>query len=101
MIVEISVEFFEVFEFFDFFVFQKVFVSLKNIAQTVNAFAKYEFVFIISIHENDSFINVNVIDVAAFSRLIKKKNYSLKVFSLKNIEKALSIKLKPNSSTLI
>ena len=101
MIVEISIEFFKVFEFSNFFVFQKVFVSLKSITQTVNAFIKYKFVFIISIHENNSFINVNVINVAAFSRLTKKKNYNLEIFNLKNIKKTFNIKLKSNLSTLI
>ena len=46
----------------------------KNTKQTVNVFKKYEFVFMIFINENDSFIDVNVINVAAFSRLIKKKS---------------------------
>ena len=41
--------------------------------QIVNAFKKYKFVFMIFINENDSFIDVNVINVVAFSRLIKKK----------------------------
>ena len=72
-----------------------------NIERTVTAFAKYIFVSIISINENDSFINVNVINVAAFSQLIKKKNHALKTFNLKNVKKTFSIKLKSNFATLI
>ena len=59
----------------------------KNINQIVNAFTKYEFIFMIFINENDSFIDVNVINVAAFSQLIKKKNYNLETFNLKDIKK--------------
>ena len=73
----------------------------KNTKQAVNAFKKYEFVFMIFINENDSLIDVNVISVAAFSRLIKKKNHSFEVFSLKNIEKTFNIKSKSNSATMI
>ena len=76
-------------------------ISEKNADQTVNAFTKYEFIFMIFISENDSFIDVNVINVAAFSRLIKKKSHSLEVFNLKNIKKALNIKSKSNSATMI
>ena len=77
-------------------------ITLENNAeQIVIAFVKYEFVFMISINEDDSFIDVNVFDVVAFSRLIKKKNHNLKIFNLKNIEKRLSIKFKSNFVTFI
>ena len=46
----------------------------KNTKQIVNVFKKYKFVFMIFINENNLFIDVNVINVAAFSRLIKKKS---------------------------
>ena len=73
----------------------------KSADQIVNAFTKYEFIFMIFISEDGSFIDVNVISVAAFSRLVRKKSHNLKVFSLKNIEKILSIKSKSNSVTMI
>ena len=101
MTVEIPVESSKTPKFSNLSVLQKISVPLKNIAQAVNALTKYESVSMISTHENDPLINVNVIDAAAFSRLTKKKNYSLKAFSLKNIKKTLSTKPKPNSSTLI
>ena len=101
MTVEIPIESSEALEFSGSFVFQEIPVSLKSIAQAVNAPAKYESVSMISIHEDGSLIDVNVIGAAAFSRLVRKKNYSLEVFSLKDIEKTLSIKLKPDLSTLI
>ena len=50
----------------------------KNTKQIVNAFKKYEFVFMIFINKNNSFIDVNVINVVVFSRLIKKKIIILK-----------------------
>ena len=75
--------------------------SEKNTKQTVNAFKKYEFVLMIFTNEDDSFIDVNVINAAAFSRLIKKKSHNLEVFNLKNIEKAFNIKSKSNSATMI
>ena len=52
--------------------------SEKNTKQIVNAFKKYEFVSMISTNENNSFIDVNVINVAAFSQLTKKKVITLK-----------------------
>ena len=36
-------------------------------------------------NENNSFINVNVINVVVFLRLIKK-NYNYEIFNLKNIK---------------
>ena len=96
--ISISIEFSEslktsMSKIFDFFE--------HSIERAVTAFAKYISVSMISINENDSFIDVNVINVAAFSRLTKKKNHALKAFSLKNVKKTLSIKLKSNSATLI
>ena len=76
-------------------------ISEKSADQTVNALTKYEFILMIFISENDSSIDVNVISVAAFSRLTKKKSHNLEAFNLKNIKKTLSIKSKPNSVTMI
>ena len=39
----------------------------------------------IFMNENNSFINVNVINVVVFLRLIKK-NYNYEIFNLKNIK---------------
>ena len=50
----------------------------KNTKQIVNAFKKYKFVFIIFINKNNSFIDINVINVVVFSQLIKKKIITLK-----------------------
>ena len=73
----------------------------KSADQTANASTKYESILMISTSENGSPIDVNVISVAAFSRLAKKKSHSLEAFSLKNIEKILNTKSKPNSATMI
>ena len=73
----------------------------KSVDRIVNAFTKYEFIFMIFINENDSFINVNVINAVAFSRLTKKKSHNLETFSLKNIKKTFNIKSKSNSVTMI
>ena len=75
--------------------------SEKSADQAVNAFTKYEFILMIFTSENGSFIDVNVISAAAFSRLARKKSHNLEIFSLKNIKKALSIKSKSNSATMI
>ena len=89
------------FEIFEVFMISIAKISKKIIDEVVKTFQKYEFVFLISINEDDSFIDVNVINVAVFSRLIKKKNHNLKVFNLKNVKKTLNIKFKSNFVTLI
>ena len=61
------------FEIFEIFMISIAKILKKIIDEIVKTFQKYEFVFLISINENDSFIDVNVINVVAFSRLIKKK----------------------------
>ena len=73
----------------------------KSVDQIVNASTKYESIFMIFINENDSLIDVNVISVAVFSRLAKKKSHNFEVFNLKNIEKIFNIKSKSNSATMI
>ena len=77
-----------------------IFFEKKNTKQIVNAFKKYEFIFMIFINENDSFIDVNIINVVVFSRLIKK-NHNFEIFNLKNIKKIFNIKSKSNSITMI
>ena len=89
------------FEIFEIFMISIAKILKKIIDEVVKTFQKYEFVFLISINENDSFIDVNVINVVAFSRLIKKKNHNLKAFNFKNVKKTLNIKFKSNSVTLI
>ena len=89
------------FEIFEIFMISIAKILKKIIDEIVKTFQKYEFVFLISINENDSFIDVNVINVVVFSRLIKKKNHNLKIFNFKNVKKIFNIKLKSNFVTLI
>ena len=64
----------------------------------VNTSTKYISNLLILILNDNFLINVNFINVVAFSRLIKKKNYNLNILNLKNIKKTLNIKLKFDSA---
>ena len=73
-----------------------IFVSLKIFKSQKRSFA-FEFIQNIVI----SHVDIFTIDVASLARLARKKNHQINVIILKNIEKALSLKDKFDSTTLL